>query len=177
MKAGGVCARPGGSAYGLSTRDPNARPGTVTAAAVITWILTALTGIVILGLTVALLVAKPDVLDAMRDELNKSDSSITVSDLESIYSAIVVVFFVFLAWCLIAFLLAVFTYRLSNVARILLVISSSVTALFSLIGIASGVSAITLIGSAAVIVLLFVGGAGDWFAKRGIQVSPTQQPW
>jgi hypothetical protein len=32
-----------------------------------------------------------------------------------------------------------------------------------LLGVTSGVSAITLVAAVAVIVLLFVGGAGDWF--------------
>ena len=53
--------------------------------------------------------------------------------------------------------------RRSNVARILLVISSAVVALFSLLSITSGVSAVWLVAAIAVIVLLFVGGAGDWF--------------
>ena len=43
-------------------------------------------------------------------------------------------------WCVIAIVLAVLVLRRSNVARILLVISCSVTALLSLLGVASGVS-------------------------------------
>src|ERR671920_760725 len=66
-------------------------------------------------------------------------------------------------WAIIAIVLAVLVMRRSNVARILLVISSAVVALFSLLGVTSGVSAITLVAAIAVIVLLFVGGAGDWF--------------
>jgi len=170
----------GQPAYGVVGRDPDARPGTVTAAAIITWILTGLTGLLFLGVTVAMLVAKSDILDAMRDEISKSDSSITVADLESIYGVIVALLLVVVVWCVIAFMLAVFAFRRSNVARIILVVSSCVTALFSLIGVGSGVSVVTLVGSVAVVILLFVGGAGDWYSRRGgapYAGSPTHQPW
>jgi hypothetical protein len=43
------------------------------------------------------------------------------------------------------------------------------TAVFSLLSITSIVSAITLLAGIAVIVLLFVGGANDWFKRRGHQ--------
>ena len=62
---------------------------------------------------------------------------------------------------------AVLVLRRSNAARITLVVSSAVTALISLFGIGSGVSAITLLAAVAVIVLLFVGGANDWFKGKG----------
>ena len=58
-----------------------------------------------------------------------------------------------------------FVLRRSNVARILLVISASVAAVFSLIGITSGFSLVPLVACLATIVLLFVGGAGDWFKR------------
>ena len=67
----------------------------------------------------------------------------------------------------IGVLLGVFVLRRSNVARILLVISSAVVAVFSLLGITSGLSVVTLAAAVAVIVLLFVGGANDWFSGRG----------
>ena len=78
----------------------------------------------------------------------------------------------FLVWCLIACILAVLVLRRSNAARITLVVSSAVTALFSLFGIGSGVSAVTLLAAVAVIVLLFVGGANDWFKGKGGQAVP-----
>ena len=41
-----------------------------------------------------------------------------------------------------------------------------ITALLSLISIASGISAVPMLAAIATIVLLFVGGANDWFARR-----------
>ena len=67
--------------------------------------------------------------------------------------------------------------RRSNAARITLVVSSAVTALVSLIGIGSGVSALTLIAAIAVIVLLFTGGAGDWFKRKNAAAVPGMQQY
>jgi len=66
----------------------------------------------------------------------------------------------------------VLVLRRSNAARITLVVSSAVTAVISLFGIGSGVSAVTLLAAVAVIVLLFVGGANDWFKGKGRQAIP-----
>ena len=62
--------------------------------------------------------------------------------------------------------LAVFAMRRSNGARIGLVVSAALAAILSLIAITSGLSAVSLIGCIAVIVLLFTGGAGAWYAGK-----------
>ena len=73
---------------------------------------------------------------------------------------------VVILWCLIACVLAVFTMRRSNAARITLVVSATVAGLLSLLGIQSQVSAVPLLACLATVILLFTGGAGDWFARR-----------
>ncbi len=85
-------------------------------------------------------------------------------------------------WSAIAIVLGVLALKRSRVARIALVVSAAVTAMVSLLAIGSFISAITLIGAVATIVLLFTGGAGDWFARRGgagkdALPSGTTQPW
>ena len=82
---------------------------------------------------------------------------------------------VLIVWCLAAVLLAVLVLHRSNVARIMLVVSSAVTALLSLVAIASGVSLVSLAAAVAVIVCLFTGGAGDWFRREHLY-SPPQLP-
>jgi hypothetical protein len=72
----------------------------------------------------------------------------------------------FAVWSLIATILGVLVLRRSNGARIALVVSSAMTILLSLLAIGSGVSAITLIGGIAVIILLFTGGASEWFKRK-----------
>ena len=164
--------------YGVMGRDPNARPGTVTAAAIITMILSGLCAVLFFGATAVMGVAKDDFLDAVRDEVRKQDATVTRADLESIYGVIIGVMVVMAIWSVIAFVLAIFVLRRSNVARILLVVSASVACLLSLIGITSGVSIVTLAGTIAVIVMLFAGGASDWFrARDSLPGSPTHQPW
>lgn len=136
------------------------RPGTVTAAAWITIVFSALTA-VLFGFTgLALLVARDQVITEIERVPEFQDANI---DADAAVGVILAVVLGLVVWAIVAIVLAVLVMRRSNVSRILLVISSAVVALFSLLGVTSGVSAVTLIAAIAVIVLLFVGGAGDWF--------------
>jgi hypothetical protein len=142
------------------------RPGTVTAASVITLIFSGLSLLIYAFALIALVIAKDEVIDAITDDPTFQDAGISG---DSAFGVVVVFAALFLVWSLIACILAVMVLRRSNAARITLVVSSAVTALFSLLGIMSGISAITLIASVAVIVLLFTGGANQWFKRRGEQ--------
>ena len=148
---------------GYGPPQPAKRPATVTAASVVTLVLGGLSALLYLFLLVALLVARDSVLDEIEASEGFEDAGISA---DSAFGVVVLVVGVFAAWCLIACLLAVLVLRRSNISRIMLVISSAMTAVFSLLAITSGVSAITLLGSIAVIVLLFTGGASEWFKGR-----------
>ena len=152
-------------AYGTAPQATgDRRPGTVTAAAWITIVLSVITA-ALFGITgLALLVARDSVITEMERVPEFQDANI---DADSAVGVVLAVVIGLVVWCLVAIVLAVMVLRRSNVARILLVISSAVTALFALIGIASGVSAVPLVAAIAVIVLLFTGGAGDWFKRVG----------
>ena len=69
-------------------------------------------------------------------------------------------------WCLIAIVLAVATMRGSNGARITLVVSASLSALFSLLGALVILPLAITIASIVTVVLLFTGGSKEWFASR-----------
>ena len=155
-----------GYPYGPAT---DRRPGSVTAAAVITLIFSGLSLLLYAFALIALLVARDEVVTAITEEPQFEDLGISA---DAAYGAILAFVGVFLVWSLIAGILAVLVLRRSNAARITLVVSSSVTALISLFGIGSGVSAITLLAAVAVIVLLFVGGANDWFKGKGHPTIP-----
>jgi hypothetical protein len=145
--------------YGQQPADDR-RPGTVTAAA---WITIVFSGIsaALFGFTgLGLFIARDQVITEMERVPEFQDANI---DADAAVGVLVAVILGLVVWAIIAIVLAVLVMRRSNVARILLVISSAVVALFSLLGVTSGVSAITLVAAIAVIVLLFVGGAGDWF--------------
>ncbi len=141
----------------------------MTAAAVITLIFSGLSLLLYAFALIALVVARNEVLTAITEEPGFEDFGVSA---DSAFGAIVAFVSVFLVWSLIACVLAVLVLRRSNAARITLVVSSAVTALFSLLGITSGVSAITLLAAVAVIVLLFVGGANEWFKGKGRQAIP-----
>ena len=142
------------------------RPGSVTGAAVITLIFSGLSLLLYAFILIALVVARDEVLDEITRQPDFEDAGISA---DSAFGVIVAFVALFLVWCLIACILAVLVLRRSNAARITLVVSSAVTALFSLLAITSLVSAITLLAAVAVIVLLFVGGANEWFKGKGRQ--------
>lgn len=149
------------TSYG-STPTGDARPGGVTAAGWITIILSALSAAMFGLVAVLFLVARDQIVTEMNKTPEFRDLDV---DGDSIVGVMVAFMLVLVLWAVISLVLGVFVLRRSNVARILLVISSSVVALGSLLGITSGFSAIWLIAAIAVIVMLFINGAGNWFSR------------
>ena len=142
-----------------------ARPGTVTAAGWTTLVLSGLTALLFGFFAVAMIVAKDDVLEEI-DRALAEQGATGDFNAEDAFGLVLVVMGVLTLWCVIACVLAVFAMRRSNVSRILLVISASVAGVLSLLAIGSVVSALWLLACIAVVVLLFTGGAGDWYARR-----------
>ena len=146
--------------YGASYADPDKRPATVTVAGWVTIVLSSLVLVLLALGMVALGVAREEVVDQMRGEPGLGEI-----DPNDLVSVLFVVFGAFLVWCALAIVLAVFTLRRSNGARIGLLVSAALSATLSLLAIASGTSIITLVGSVAVIICLFAGGASAWFSR------------
>jgi hypothetical protein len=140
------------------------RPGTVTAAAWIAIVMSGLSALLFAFVAMMFLVAQDPLVEEMERQQDFQDLDI---DAGSIVGLLVAVMIVFTLWAAAGVVLGAFVLRRSTVARILLVISASLVALLSLIGITSGVSLVSLVAAVATIVLLFVGGANDWFARRG----------
>ncbi len=160
--------QPGGQYGGppaFGATDPNKRPGTVTAASIITLIFSGLSLVLFLFGTVAALVAREDMVRELNREL-RNESAFDGITGDDVAVFIVAAFAIMAVWCLLTMVFAVLAMRRKNWARVLVVISSVVTALFSLLAILSGISMVTLAASIAVIVLYFVGGANQWYAKR-----------
>ena len=152
----------GQTPYGQETGDR--RPGTVTAAAWVTIVSSVLVAALFGFVGLALFVARDEVISEMEAVPEFQDANIDADAVVGVMAAVVIGL---VLWSLIAVVLAVFVLRRSNVARILLVISSAVVALFSLLAITGGAPVVTLIAAVATIVLLFAGGAGDWFKRAG----------
>jgi hypothetical protein len=142
-----------------------ARPGTVTAAAWITLVMSGLTGALFGFITLGMLVAKDDVVTEM-DKAFAEQGVTGDFSAEDAYGFFVFALVVLTLWCIIACVLAVFAMRGSNVSRILLVISSVVAGLLSLVAIGSVISAVWLLACVAVVILFFTGGAGEWYQRR-----------
>ena len=140
------------------------RPGTVTAAVVLTWVGCALA---MIGCLLGLALAFSDSDTFMDGFMKGSDGEFTRAQAKGILVGFGAVGFV---WSLAASVLALLTLKRHGWARILLTVSSVMAALISLVMILSVISAVTLVMAIAAVVLLFVGGANDWFAHR-----PTSQ--
>ena len=151
-------------------RDPDKRPGTVIWAAVLAIVGSALTLLAAGFFALVALVASEDFVDGVEEG---SGSQITSDD--TVVGVVVGIGGALAVWSVVAIVLAILVLRRSNVARILLVVSSAVAALVSLLAMPLGLPVTTMAITA--IVLLFVGGAGDWFARRDpSQLPPGYQP-
>ncbi len=151
--------------YGASPSHPYAantdkRPGTVTAAVVVTWVGC---GLAAIGCLVVLALAFSGSEGFMDGVVRDGDGTFTRSQARGILVGVGVVGFV---WSVIASVLALLTLKRQGWARVVLAVSAVMAALVSLVMILSMVSAITLILAISALVLLFVGGANDWFAHR-----------
>jgi hypothetical protein len=150
--------------------DAGKRPATVTVAAWLTWVLSGLTLVVFGFVVLALLAAKDQLVDAIRTEPELQRLDLPLDD---VIALLWVTTAVCVFWCLAAMALAFLAYRRQNWARIALVVSAAVTVLFGVATIPFGL--LNLLAAAATIVLLFTGGANDWFSRRGGGYPPYSQ--
>ncbi|MDX6324590.1 MAG: hypothetical protein QOK15_944, partial [Nocardioidaceae bacterium] len=160
---------PGHGADPAQHRDPDRRPLTVTIASVLTWIGAGATATLMLAFVAILAVGGDSFVREFESAAQRSNVTLTANQAMAVGWTVAAVF---LVWSIAAIVLAVLAFRRNNAARIALVVSSVMTALFSLFGIASGISAITLVISAATVVLLFTGGANEWYSRRSRGGSP-----
>jgi len=141
--------------------DPNARPTTVTVAAWITWALSGLTLLAFLLVGLVMVAARDQFISQLeRDESFRQLDLPTDQVVAALWLAGAIVLF----WTVAAMVLAWFAYRRANWARITLVVSSAMSLLFSLAAFPVGL--FHTLGAGAVIALLFLGGANDWYSGR-----------
>ncbi len=155
------------------------RPGTVTAAAVLALLGSALGLLVGASVLVVLAVSPATVEDAITAEAELERLDLTLDQVVAVLwgtGALMVL------WSLVSAVLAFLVLRRSTVARVLLAVSSGMAALLSLLAILSGVALVTLLLGVVTLALLFTGGANDWFAgrprgSRAAEVSGSGPPW
>ncbi len=152
-------------------QDPDKRPTTVTIAAWLTWVFSALTLAAFVLVVFVMIAAREDFINAMRSEPEFQQLDVATDD---IVAAMWVVSSIVLVWCVSAIVLGVLAYRRQNWARITLVVSTGMAALFSLAAFPFGL--LHTMAAGATIALLFVGGANQWYSpKAGGYPSYPQQ--
>src|SRR4051812_45561072 len=154
---------------GPAPPDPNPRPWTVTAAAVLTFIGAGATALLML-MFVLVLAAGADSFVRQFDTAAR-DSNLVMTR-EQVIALGWGVAAVFLFWSVVSIVLAVLALRRSNGARIALAASAGMTVVVSLIAIMSVISAFSLLLGIAALVLLFTGGANEWYRTRGGGAAP-----
>lgn len=151
--------------------EMGARPRPVTAASIITIVLSGITAI----LGVILAVVGAAVSDDLLSDLADRGYDITnVTSHELAVGLAVIGGFVVVA-ALAAIVAAIFVLRRSRGARVVLTVFSALTILTSLVTITSIVAVLPLAGAIATIVLLHQRSSSEWFAGRGAQ-PPTYPP-
>jgi hypothetical protein len=164
----------GQGGYGQTSPSayPAQRPGTVTAAAVITIVMSLLTGGLWMLAGFALLFAPEDsVREALRDDSQArsqlAEAGITVDELLRGLDGFGIAALVIGAIMLSVIIPAIFLLRGSQVARILVAIAATVTLLVGLFfAVTALIGIFWAVPAAAVLVMLFTGAAAAWFAGR-----------
>ena len=144
----------------------------VTAAAIIAMVMSVLTGLVWLVLGVVAVSAGENIVDEIRDDPDAmrelDDAGITLTDVQDGIEVFGVIALILGVLMLLTIWPAIGVLRGSGVARVILVILSVVTVLVGLIGTVAltGLGLPWVISGALVIVFLFIGDAGAWFAGK-----------
>ena len=140
--------------------DPNARPGTVTAAAWIAIVLSILGLLGSLGVMAATSSAVDYVIEHPEEFDVQSSDMPAAGDIRSVLTVFAAIFIVA---SVIAILTAFATLKRQGWGRILLVVMSTLAALVSILFSLVLIGLPWLAGSIAVIVLLFTNRANAWF--------------
>ncbi|HEX6246779.1 MAG TPA: hypothetical protein VFZ64_02810 [Nocardioidaceae bacterium] len=154
--------------YGGPPTDRDKRPATVTAAAWITWVFSALALLGFVGMGLAMSVARSQFLDEVMQDPNFENLDLTR---DQVLAGMWVVVVALVVWAVSAMVFAWFAFRRANWARIMLVVSASVSLVFSLLAFPVGL--LHVVATGTVIALLFLGGANEWYTrKQGPQGHP-----
>ena len=151
--------------------DQPTRPPAVTAAIVLTWIVTPLVMFVFGLVVLMLLVARDTLLEAVRQTPELEASGYTTDEL---MAGLWVASALLLFWCLVACVLAFFAFRRQSWARGFLVGSAVMAALVSLLALPLGL--MVAIPSAASAVMLLSGSARAWYAAPPPPQGPPPPP-
>ncbi|HSV37854.1 MAG TPA: hypothetical protein VLI04_03765 [Nocardioidaceae bacterium] len=158
----------------MPPRAPDRRPGSVVWATVLTWVFSGLTGLVMALIALFAVVDQATFKEELQKQLD-SDAQLRSLDVsvDQLLGFVIVICAAVALWALAAAVVAIFAWRRQPWARIMLVISASGAALFSLVAILGILPILTLVPSIATVFLLFSKSSNAWYAGRP---ATPQQP-
>jgi hypothetical protein len=160
-------AAPGHSSGHLPGPHPGGTPAPVRTAAILTWAAAglAIVGFALVGLFLA--TDRGELFDELERRREYQDLDVTRDQVTVVLGVGLVLLAV---WAVVACVLAYFTWRGHNWARITLAVSAGVSAVFCLFAIP--VSLLHLVAGAVVVGLLFSPASNQWFRARAVGRMP-----
>jgi hypothetical protein len=142
--------------------DPHRRPGTVTAACILTWVFASLAIVAAAVLLVMVTAGRDDFVDDWQAEPDLDGLDVAPETAASVIGAVMAAFIVV---AVLAIVVAVAAFRRSTAARVTLMVLSGLTALVSLVLSVAIVPFLWVIASTVTLILLFTTSANRWFAR------------
>lgn len=158
----GVDQQSGVPAWAVGTaQDPDRRPGSVTTAAILTWVFSGLTTLVYLLVVVMLMAARQPLVDAIQADPQFESLPMSTDDLLAVLWLMSAVS---IFWSVSAFALAILVFRRVGWARVALVVSAAAAMLVSLLAFPFGL--LHGFAAATTFALLLGKRSAAWFARR-----------
>lgn len=143
-----------------------ARPDAVMVACLVTWVVCGLALMLTLVGTISLL-ADASMMDTLRDRMETQRGSESLPSSDAELRNLLIASMAFMgAYCLIAMVLALFTFLRRNWARVALIANAGVSALFCLATASTLVPLVPLAACLTTIYLLLKPEVREWFAAR-----------
>lgn len=142
---------------------PPRRPGTVTIACILAWVFSGMTLLVAGFVLLGTMIDRNAAVDRLRDDPRYDQYDVDPEQLLNLVAGISVVALVLSIAAIVA---AVLAFRGSNAGRIVLAVCAGLSAVISLVAVLACIPIVTLIASVAAVVLLFTGGANEWYRSR-----------
>ncbi len=147
--------------YGGDSVVPRQRPGSVTAAAIVTLVMSTLAALGALLVTLAYLFARDDFSDGIASNEAFSGPGVDADDIATVFFVLCLLIMVLAS---VAIFIAIRLLRGSAKGRVPLVVLSAITILIGILTLPLGL--LWSAAAIAVIILCFTGGAGAWFDSR-----------
>lgn len=142
---------------------PPRRPATVTTACILAWVFSGMTLVLAGFILMGAAVNRDAAVDQLREDPRYDQYDVDPEQLMNLMAGVSVVALVLSVAAIVA---AVLAFRGSSAGRIVLAICAGLSAVVSLVAVLACVPIVTLIASVAAVVLLFTGGANEWYRSR-----------